>query len=244
MYLKSIEIDHSYTKNTERYIKNIGAINSIDKLEFKKPVSFFVGENGTGKSTLLEAIAVSVGFNPEGGSKNFIFATHNSHSNLHENIKAIKGPYRPRDGYFLRAESFYNVASNIDDMDSIQCNAPPINSGYGGKSLHTVSHGESILTLVLMRFKGNGLYILDEPEIALSPLNQLTLLSRIHDLATQKNSQFIIITHSPILMACPDSEVLLFEKDCVKNVEYSQTEHYQLTKQFLNSPDNMISKLL
>ncbi|MDF2909569.1 MAG: hypothetical protein K0Q56_449, partial [Sporolactobacillus laevolacticus] len=156
----------------------------LDTFEFRKKVTFFVGENGTGKSTILEALAVSSGYNPEGGSKNFNFATSDTHSNLYRAMRVIKGIDRPRDGFFLRAESFYNLASNIDEIGD-----PLFLEQYGGRSLHEQSHGESFLSLMLHRFRGNGLYILDEPEAALSPSKLMTMLARMHELVNQ-HSQF------------------------------------------------------
>ena len=244
----------------ERYVSNILFENNLDKdsylnklpvvkylskegkLDLNAPVTFFVGENGTGKSTLLEAIAVACGFNAEGGSRNFSFSTNDTHSELFEHIGVAKRGY-PKDGFFLRAESLYNVATNIDDMDKQPAFQPPIIDGYGGVSLHNQSHGESFLSIVQNRFFGNGLYILDEPEAALSPMRLLTLLAEIHRLVKQ-NSQFIIATHSPILMAYPNAEILEFSQDGINKVDYKDTEHYKVTKNFLDNPEKMLKILL
>ena len=175
-----------------------------ERINLNAPVTFFVGENGTGKSTLLEAIAIAAGFNPEGGTKNFNFATRETHSELCDCIALAKYGF-PKDGFFLRAESIYNVASNIDDLDDLDENGgggPPIINSYGGISLHKQSHGESFLAIMENRFGGNGLYILDEPEAALSPMRLMRLMAKMDDLV-KRNSQFIISTHSPILMAYP-----------------------------------------
>lgn len=212
-------------------------------MEFKKPITFFVGENGSGKSTLLESIAIVYGFNPEGGSKNFIFSSKRIHSNLYKNITMSKSPLKARDGYFLRAEAFYNLATNIDKMDEIVCDQPPIKLAYGGKSLHNQSHGEGFISLVMKRFKGNALYLLDESESALSPLAQLSVLVRINQLV-KPNSQFIIATHSSILMIIPNSEIYEFSNSSVTLVAYNQTEHYNLTKYFLNNTQDMLNELL
>lgn len=218
------------------------AVRSLETIDFHPNVTFFVGENGSGKSTLLESIAVSLGFNAEGGSKNFRFGTRESHSNLHEYLRIAKGYKRPKDGYFLRAESFFNVATNIEELDE-GGGGPPIINYYGGKSLHEQSHGESFLALMNERFGGQGIYILDEPEAALSPQRQLAVLSRMHDLILD-NSQFVIATHSPILMAYPNATIYMCSKDGVSRVEYKDTEHFQVTRDFLANPERMLKILM
>jgi predicted ATPase len=201
-------------------------------------VSFFVGENGTGKSTLLEAIAVVEGFNPEGGSRNFNFATRESHSELCQCLRVSRGPKRMRgtDGFFFRAESYFNVATEIETS------FPQYLSAYGGKSLHEQSHGESFFALVLNRFKGNGIYLLDEPESALSPSRQLSFLALMADLV-KKGSQFIIATHSPILMGFPDATIFQFCESSIETVPYKDTDHYRITKAFLDRTDQMLAQL-
>ena len=222
------------TSPTDSYVFSLAAVKHIESFQFRKNVTFLVGENGTGKSTLLEAIAVNYGFNAEGGSINFNFSTAETHSPLSEHITVIKGARRPQDGFFLRAESFYNLATEIDRLDVCQ--------SYGGGSLHCKSHGESFLALVLNRFRGNGLYLLDEPEAALSPVRLLTLLSCICELAAQ-GSQFIIATHSPMLIALPDSELYLLSEKAPCLTPYGDTEHFIVTKKFLQNPDRMIKQL-
>ena len=227
------------------YLAEIPAIRhlmQVRELELEKPVTFFVGENGTGKSTLLEAVAVAFGFNPEGGTRNFRFSTADSHSELWKSLTLVKRGYAS-DGFFLRAESFYNVATNIDQMDGEPSFNPPVIDSYGGVSLHRRSHGESFLALVQNRFGGHGVYLLDEPEAALSPTRQLTLLCQIHELV-KRNSQFIIATHSPVLMAYPGAEILQFSEDGIQSVEYRETEHYQVTRRFLEDPERMLRYLL
>ena len=212
------------------------------RLELDSPVTVFVGENGTGKSTLIEAIAVCAGFNAEGGSKNFSFSTNSTHSELCECI-SLSRHNRHRDGFFLRAESFYNVATDIDRRDEEPSFDPPIIEGYGGVSLHRQSHGESFMAVVENRFFGNGLYILDEPEAALSPMRIMNLMVAINDLV-KKNSQFIISTHSPILMTLPGARIYQLSDNGIERVSYKDTEHYQITKRFLEDPERMLSYLL
>ena len=211
------------------------------ELKLTTPVTFLVGENGSGKSTLLEAIAVNFGFNPEGGTRNFNFTTFASHSELHSCIALAK--YRfPKDGFYLRAESFYNMATNIEEMDAEPGPRQKVIDSYGGISLHKQSHGESFMALVENRFSRNGLYILDEPEAALSPSRLLELMCHIHALE-QKNSQFIISTHSPILMAYPNAQIFYLTQEGIRSVTYQETEHYQITRQFLNAPEQMCKYL-
>lgn len=241
-YIISISIDKKDIDINE-YPYNLKAIRTLNELSLHPNITYIVGENGTGKSTLLESIAVAYGFNPEGGGRNFNFNTANTHSCLSNNIRLSRGIKRPKDGYFLRAESFYNVASNIDYLDSIMPGiAPPIKNSYGGKSLHKQSHGESFWSLINTRFRGNGFYILDEPEAALSPMRQLALLRRIHELV-KYNSQFIIATHSPILMSYPDSLIYSLEEDFAQ-VNLEETEHFKIMKDYLNNPQLYLDRIV
>ncbi len=245
-YISEICFDSSLDKNS--YLNNLPIIKYLSnkkELSFTSDVTFFVGENGTGKSTLLEAIAVAYGFNAEGGSRNFTFSTNATHSELFKHIEIAKRGYA-KDGFFLRAESLYNMATNIEQMDSEEyefVKPPMVIEGYGGISLHDQSHGESFLSIIQNRFFGNGLYILDEPEAALSPMKLLTLMAEINELV-KKNSQFIIATHSPILMTFPDAEILRFSQSGIEKVNYKDTEHYQITKSFLENPEKMLHYLL
>ena len=209
-------------------------LKKVKTLEFASPVTFFVGENGTGKSTLLEAIAVAFGFNAEGGTRNFRFSTNATHSELCEHISLVKRAYA-NDGFFLRAESLYNAATYIDEVDATL--------NYGPVSLHEQSHGESFMAVVQNRFSGNGLYLLDEPEAALSPMRQMTLLAEMQRLV-EMDSQFVIATHSPILMAFPGAEIMEFTSTGIRKVNYQETEHYQVTKRFLDDPQRMLHYLL
>ncbi|TWI64270.1 putative ATPase [Pseudoduganella lurida] len=221
----------------DRYPFSLPAVQHLDVLTFHPNVTFIVGENGSGKSTLLEALAVALGYNAEGGGRNFNFGTRASHSVLHEYLRISRGYRRPRDGYFLRAESFFNLATNLDEM------GPGALNSYGGTSLHEQSHGESFMALLTHRFGGNGLYILDEPEAALSPQRQLAALARIHQLV-RAGSQFIIATHSPILTAYPDARIYACLPDGLRRTDYTDTEPYQVMHDFLQDPQRALEALL
>lgn len=227
------------------YPFNTLAMKNLESLEFTKPVTFIIGENGSGKSTLIEAIATAYGFNPEGGTKNFNFGTRESHSELYEFLRLSKSYEIPKDGFFLRAESFFNLATNIEELDKekyVNLTIPDVIESYGGKSLHEQSHGESFMSLVVNRFFGNGLYILDEPEAALSPTRQLTLLARMKQLC-DSTSQFIIATHSPILLAYPDAQIYQVTDSGLELTKYEDTEHYAITKSFLLNPERILNEL-
>jgi len=238
-YIRSVKLNRDKIPSFTQYPFCLPAICNLFDLNLDPKVTFIVGENGTGKSTILEAIAVAYGFNPEGGTKNFNFASSDTHSGLHEFVKLIKGAKAPKDGFFLRAESFYNLATNIDELERED---PGLVSSYGGRSLHQQSHGESFFAVFMNRFRGKGLYILDEPEAALSPSRQMSMISRIHELVEQ-DSQFIIATHSPIIMAYPGSTIYEL-KDGFKTVKYEETEHYQVMKTFLNNTQKMLNVLM
>lgn len=224
------------------YPFSIEAVRQLDQLEFHPKVTFLIGENGSGKSTIMEGIAVALGFNAEGGTINFSFQTEETHSELYHHLRLVRGPRRPKDGFFFRAESYYNLATNIDQMDREPSFGNPVIHSYGGKSLHEQSHGESFFATFINRFGGNGLYIMDEPESALSPTRQLSMLGRMHQLA-HRNSQFIIATHSPILMGYPDAWIYEIGAHGVRRVEWEETEHYAVTRQFLNHRDRMLGEL-
>ncbi|CAN7572888.1 AAA family ATPase [Acidovorax sp. LjRoot66] len=242
-YVSRITLRREKVESFEQYPFSLPVVRHLEQIDLHPRVNFFVGENGSGKSTLLEAIAVSLGFNAEGGSKNFSFGTRRSHSELHEHLRIAKGLRPQRDGCFLRAESFFNVATEIEKLDEDPFGGPPIIGAYGNRSLHEQSHGESFLALMMERFRGQGLYILDEPEAALSPQRQLATLVRMRDLVEEK-SQFIIATHSPILMAYPDATIFHCGKDSIQQIAYQDTEHFRVTRDFLMDPQSMLERLL
>ena len=228
---------------TDRFPYTLPAVRHLTKLAFHPKVTFLVGENGTGKSTLLEALAVGSGLNAEGGSRNFNFATRASHSPLDECLRIAKVAGKlPGDSYFLRAESFYNVATEIEALDREPAPAPPIIDSYGGQSLHEQSHGESFFALFENRFGGCGLYFLDEPEAALSPKRQLQFLAILHQYC-KRGSQFVIATHSPLIMAYPDARIYLLDAAGIREVAYTETEHYLVTRGFLSNPRRTLDVL-
>lgn len=186
---------------------------------------------------------MALGFNAEGGSRNFNFATRRSESELHQHLRLVRGVLRPNDGFFLRAESYFNVGTEIERLDAERAPAPPIVDSFGGISIHEQSHGESFLRLADARFRGDGLYLLDEPEAALSPARQLSFLAIIDRLVRQ-NSQLIIATHSPIILAYPHAQILHFGPDGIAPIAYEETEHYQLTLDFLRHRQLFLKRLL
>jgi len=234
-YLLDVKLRRERVPSFDAYPFSLPVVRNLHTLELHPKVTFVIGENGSGKSTLLEAIATAWGFNAEGGSKNFRFQTRGSHSALHEYLLLVKSFRRVKDGFFLRAESFFNVATEIDNLGVVE--------SYGGVSLHEQSHGESFFALMMNRFGGDGLYILDEPEAALSPSRQLAMISRLHQLV-QSKSQFIIATHSPILMAYPDAWIYQIGADGLTRIAYEDSEHYSVTKAFLANPQRYLDQLL
>lgn len=243
-FIKEIQLHKDSIHSYDTFPFDLPVIKNLKRLLFHPNVTYIIGENGMGKSTLLEGIAIALGFNPEGGTKNFNFSSFDSRSNLDQFLRIAKGPYLPNDSFFFRAESFYNVASNIEemDMDASPYSGSRIIDSFGGKSLHEQSHGESFFATFTNRFRGQGLYILDEPEAALSPIRQLSMLVRIHELVNQ-GSQFIISTHSPILMAYPDARIIQLTEVGMEKQRLEDTEHYKVMKQFFDDKDRLLHHL-
>jgi predicted ATPase len=242
-YLQSVTLLRDEISDFKEYPFSLPIVRNLTKISFHSDVTFFVGDNGSGKSTLIEAIALLLKFNPEGGSKNFSFTTEASYSQLYHFLRPSKSYKMPKDGYFLRAESFYNVASNINALDREPAGGPPIINSYGGVSLHNQSHGESFWSLLTKRFGGHGIYILDEPEAALSPGRQMAMLARMHALVKQE-SQFIIATHSPILLAYPNAVIYELQDEKLRVTPYEETEHYKVTRRFIGDYKKQLEVLL
>jgi predicted ATPase len=234
-FLQKLELRRELVTSFAEYPFSIPSIASLAEIELELDprVTFLVGENGSGKSTLIEAIAVSERYNAEGGTRNFNFATRRSESELHKAIRISKGARRPRDGFFLRAESYYNVASEAERLG--------VTDAYGG-SAHEQSQGESFLALAMHRFGPQGLYILDEPEAALSPQRQLSLMAIMHRLL-REGSQFIIATHSPILMAFPGALIYQLSAGGIERIAYADAEHVRITRDFLANPERFFKSL-
>ena len=209
-FIQGVIFDWNRIDN-KSYLKKIEAFKGIERLDFHKSITFFVGENGSGKSTLLEALAVAQGFNPEGGTRNYTFSTRDTHSELCDAVRILKGCRKEKWGYFLRAESFYNVATQEEEY-----------ADY---------------------LRANGLYFFDEPEAALSPQRQLTLLMEIYQCA-KEGAQFFIVTHSPILLGIPDADIYCFDDGSIHLCEYEETESYQVTEMFINNRKMLLDRLL
>jgi predicted ATPase len=242
-FLRSVTLKAT-SLGIDGYPLSIPSIRGLGTVEFHPRVTFLVGENGTGKSTLLEAVAVATGFNPEGGTRNLRFSTRASHSSLADMLTLARGVRRPKTGFFLRSESFFNVATAIEHLDAEPGGGPPIIDSYGGRSLHEQSHGESFFALFMNRFGPDGLYLLDEPEAALSPMRQLAFLRRLHELVRDEGCQFLIATHSPILMGYPDADILLLSEAPPRRVALDETEHFQVSRAFYLRREKLLTDLL
>ena len=234
LFLQQIRINWDQIEQ-KSYLRGIDAIREVEQIPLTNPVTFFVGENGSGKSTLLEAVAIASGFNPEGGTRNYSFSTYDSHSELCDAVRLTRGVRRAGWGYYLRAESFYNVATKEDEYSR----------GPGGvpQHYHEKSHGESFLQLAQNSFRPGGFYLLDEPEAALSPQRQLTLLMEISRCA-KGGAQFIIATHSPILLGLPGAQILTFDDGPIHPCEYEDTDSYQVMSAFINHREQLLRRLL
>jgi predicted ATPase len=229
--LRHIELRRDTVEDWAAYPFAIPAVAKLERLELHEGVTFLIGENGSGKSTLIEAIAIKAGFNREGGSKNFSSSHRPSESVLHRHLRLARGAKREKSGFFLRAETMFNVSTEAEQYRM-----------YGWEDLHEKSHGEAFLWVAMNRFRAGGLYILDEPEAALSPQRQLALMGRMHQLVAQK-SQFVVSTHSPILMGYPGARIFLLDGAGVREVRYEETDHYAVTKAFLQDPQRMLREI-
>jgi len=242
--LDTIKVKSLTSADLTHYPFSLDIIKNLKEISFPTQVTFFIGENGTGKSTLLEAIAYHAGFGAEGGSKNISFKTsaddvYSGVQNLADHL-VLSWRQKPKDGYFFRADTFHNVANYLDYLER-ECGGGAYNS-YGGNSLHNQSHGEGFFSFFKNRMGKGGFFILDEPEAALSPQRQLCLLVLIKQLCKDFNTQFIIATHSPILLAYPEATIYSCD-DHLKQITYAETSHYQITKDFLNNPDLYLKNL-
>jgi predicted ATPase len=243
-FLQAVEVIPERIQDRSVYPYSIPSIGSLTLLPLSSGVTIFVGENGSGKSTLIEAIAIAAGFNAEGGSKNFRFSVQVSESDLHASIRLRRSANRERTGFFLRAENLFNLGAEIERLDRIPAAGPPVIWSYGGRSLHELSHGESLLAVVRNRFGPTGLYLLDEPESALSPQHQLALLALIHDSVQHQGSQYVIATHSVVLMAYPGATIYCFGEHGITKTTYDELEHVQLMADFMRDRERFLYYLL
>jgi len=244
--LKKITMLRERVQDWMSYPFSIPTINHLNELSLRSRICFFAGENGTGKSTLLEAIAAHYGFGPEGGNRNFSNDSTESNHSIDPLRRALRLSFDKRTGagFFLRAESFFNVASHIDNLDKEPALAPQISAYYGGRSLHTRSHGETFFTLLELKFRRNGLFLLDEPEAALSPQRQLAFLILVHDvLRKHKDAQFIISSHSPVLLGYPGAQILSFDDGRIHEITYEETAPLQIVRRFLNYRESFLDEL-
>jgi predicted ATPase len=240
-FIRTVVLKRDEVESFDEYPYSIPAVRALAELELGPQVTLLAGENGSGKSTLVEAIAVAAGFNAEGGTRNMTVSTRASHSALHERLRLVRGVRRPRDGFFLRAESFFNVATHIEQLDEAP-GGPRVIGSYGGMSLHEQSHGESFLSVIRNRFGSDGLFVLDEPEAALSLRGCLALIRAMHDLTTA-GAQFVVATHSPILLGYPGARLYVLDEDGIGERRYEETEQYELTRSFLEDRERFLHYL-
>jgi predicted ATPase len=244
--LKKITLLRDRVADWENYPFSVPAIRHFEELNLGSRICFFAGENGSGKSTLLEAIAVHYGFGREGGTRNFTNDTTESNHSIDSLVRALRLSFDRRTGagFFLRAESWFNTVSYMDNLDKEPSGSAPISTFYGGRSLHTRSHGETFLTVLELKFQRNGLFLLDEPEAALSPHRQLAFLVLIHDvLQKHRDAQFIISTHSPVLLGYPEAQIVSFDEGCLHEIEYEETAPMQIVRRFVNHRDSFLEEL-
>ncbi len=242
-FVREISLKRDLSIDFSAYPFSIPAIGHLDSLLPHPDVTFFVGENGSGKSTLLEGIALALGFGPEGGTRNMSFQTASTTSALYRSLRIVRNFSKPRDYFFLRAESFFNVATEVRRLDEDPSLGPRIGPSYGEHGLHEQSHGESFMALLVNKLRGDGLYLFDEPEAALSPNRQLAALTAIHQLVLER-SQFIIATHSPILLAYPRARIFHFGSSGLSQIKYEDTEQFVVTRDFLNHYPRRLEQLL
>jgi predicted ATPase len=245
--LKKIKLLRAQVEDWKSYPFSVPAIGSLDELVLHSRICFFAGENGTGKSTLLEAIAVHYGFGREGGTRNFRNDSTESNHSVDPLVRALRLSFDKRTGagFFLRAESFFNTVSYMDVLDEEDApHSAPINTYYGGRSLHTRSHGETFFKLLELKFQRNGLFLLDEPEAALSPQRQLAFLVLLHDvLKKYKDAQFIISTHSPVLLGYPKAQIVSFDNGSLEEIDYEETAPLQIVRHFVNQRESFLEEL-
>ena len=235
--VRSVVIKRDDIADPSAYPFSIPAIAALGELRLDPAVTFFIGENGSGKSTLVEAIAIAAGFNAEGGSRHVRLNTRASQSSLDQYVRLVRGTRKIRNGYFLRAESFFNVATYLERLEDPAALVP-----YGGRSLHEQSHGESFISLIQHRFGPNGFYVLDEPEAALSLRGVLALIRRMHDLVAQ-GSQFVVSTHSPVLLGFPDATIFLLSDDGITRTTFDASDVVTLTRSFLENRERFLRHL-
>ena len=244
--LKKVTLLRERVDDWDKYPFSVPVISKLKDLRFQSRVCLFAGENGTGKSTLLEAIAAHYGFGREGGNRNFHNDSTESNHSVDSLVKALRMSFDKRTGagFFLRAESFFNTVTHMDDLDKEPSFGPPLSTYYGGRSLHSRSHGETFLTLLELKFQKNGLFLLDEPEAALSPQRQLSFLLLMHDtLRKSKNAQFVISTHSPVLLGYPEAQILSFDDGEIREITYEQTAAMQIVRRFVNHRESFLDEL-
>ena len=235
-YVREIVLDRDKVGSFDAWPFSLPVVKSLESLKLHPKVTFLVGENGSGKSTIIEAVAQAMGMNVEGGSKNFYFSTRTHESPLGEYLKIVRGFEREKDSFFLRAESFYNVATEIENLRLSVAE-------YGDKSPHQQSHGESFLALLTHRFFGKGVYVLDEPEAALSATGAIALLATVVR-AARAGAQFVIATHSPILLACPGARIFELDAAGIAPCAYDDLDAVRLTRGFLEAPERYLRAAL